>query len=105
MDYFTYIKKAYPYLKDAHINKLINRAKEILINLLYKSKLEVSDRQKEVAYKRYEMWILDCIEEMISKLGYSNAISYSENGVHITFDKSGLSKGLRDEIVPIIWGN
>lgn len=105
MDYFTYIKEAYPHLRDKHIKILESRAKEILINLLYKNKLEVSDEQKKKAFKRYEMWILSCMEELISKSGMTNAISYSENGVSITFDSSGISQSLRNEIVPIIWGN
>lgn len=104
MDTFCYLKQQYPHLNDLHILKIDKRSKEILINLLYKNKLEVSDEQKEKAYKKYEMWLIDCAEEMVSKMGISNAISYSENGISITFDSSGISKGLKDEIVPIIWG-
>lgn len=105
MDTFCYLKQQYPHLSDLHILKIEKRSKEILINLLYKNKLEVSDEQKEKAYKRHEMWLIDCAEEMVSRLGISNAISYSENGVSISFDSSGISKALRDEIVPIIRGS
>lgn len=105
MDTFCYLKQQYPHLSDLHILKIEKRSKELLINLLYKNKFEVSDAQKEKAYKKYAMWLIDCADEMVSRLGISNAISYSENGVSITFDSSVISKGLRDEIVPIIWGN
>lgn len=45
-------------------------------------------------------WIYDCMREISDKSGYSSMTHYSENGISITWDKSGVSKGLLDRVTP-----
>ena len=41
------------------------------------------------------------MQEMIERSGATSAISYSENGISISWNQAQLSQALRDEIVPI----
>lgn len=80
MDFHSEIKRNYEYLKDHEIDRLINKAKSILINQLYPADLSVDYLTYDVPV-RFHMWILDCVDEMISTSGFSHFTSYSENGV------------------------
>lgn len=100
MDYFCKLKQRYPHICDNDLEDIIGEAKELLLSLLYKSKPVINDKQREFAFKRHEYWLLRCMKEIIARNGIENAVSYSENGISITFDRSQLSKSLIDEIVP-----
>lgn len=101
MNYTSYFKELYPHLSEIHIEMLEKRSKEFLVHLLYPSILKVSNEQKESAYEAYEMWILDCMECLIERTGMNSAISYSENGLSITFSEDMVSSTLKNLVVPI----
>lgn len=101
MDYNCRLRERYPHLSGNDIEDIVGQAKEILINLLYKTHSKVTPEQKNQAYSRYEYWLYRCMKELVQRNGMENAISYTENGLSITFDSSHLSKSLINEILPI----
>ena len=92
-----YFKDKYDYMKSTDIELLYDIACDIYINYKYPFNdiCEISDKD----LKKHPTWFLRCIQEMIDKEGLSNVIGYSENGVSMTFDRTGLSQSLVDEIV------
>lgn len=102
MDYYSYFKRKYPYINDEDLEILEFQAKEILIHLLFKSSKRATREQREYAYDEYAMWILRCMQEIVERQGMTSALSYSENGISITFSREQISKALLDEIVPFV---
>lgn len=95
-----YFKNKYSYMEETDIALLYDIASDIYINLRFPFDLdtvEVSD--SELA--KHKTWLLRCMQEMIDKEGISNLVGYSENGVSLKFDKTGLSQSLIDEIVGV----
>lgn len=92
-----HFKNKYGYMASDDIDLLYDIACDIYINEKYpfSDKTQVSQKDLE----KHPTWFLRCMQEMIDKEGISNVIGYSENGVSITFDKTGLSQSLLDEIV------
>lgn len=94
-----YFKKKYGYMQTDDIDLMYDEAVDIFMNLKYPFEYEVTDETIELEARKHPTWFLRCIQEMIDKTGISNMIGYSENGVSIKFDKTGLSQALIDEIV------
>lgn len=92
-----YFKSKYEYMKSPELELLYDMACDIYINSKYPfgNVCEVSN--KDLA--KHPTWFLRCMQEIIDKEGISNVIGYSENGVTVTFDKTGLSNSLLDEII------
>lgn len=93
----TYFAEKYTYMKTSEIKLLYNMACDIYINTKYPFSDVCEVTEKDL--KKHPTWFLRCIQEMIDKEGISNVIGYSENGVSMTFDKTGLSQSLLDEII------
>lgn len=93
----TYFSNKYDYMETSDIELLFDIACDMYINYRYPfgDEYEVSEKD----FRKHPTWFLRCMQEMIDKEGISNVIGYSENGVSITFDKTGLSQSLIDEIV------
>ena len=102
VNYFEKLKKQYPHLQDDIIQDVIDSAKEILIHLLFPSKLIPSSSQEELAYKSHQYWILRASKDLISRNGLENVLSYKENGLSITFSQDQLSEQLIKEITPVM---
>lgn len=102
MDYYSYFKELYPHIKDVHLDRMERSAKEILVNLLFPSTLRHTEKQKELAYETHKMWICDCMQCFIDRNGMGSAISYSENGISVTFSQDTLSKTLIDLVKPVV---
>ena len=100
MDYATYFSTKYTYISSADLTLLENRAKEILVHLLFPAKKVITQSDKDYAYSEYEYWIASCIQEMIERMGITSVVAYSENGISIRFSASQLSSELRNEVVP-----
>lgn len=45
-------------------------------------------------------WVYECMGEIVEKNGCSSMTSYSENGLSISWDGSGVSKGLINRLTP-----
>lgn len=104
MDYQGYFNKKYPHIEDYDLKILEESSKEILCHLLFKSSKRITVEDKEYAYEEYKFWILRCMQEMIERMGCTSAISYSENGISISFSQEQLSSALVNEIVPFVRG-
>lgn len=97
MDYVGAVKNKYSYLSNSEIELYINRAKSILVEQLYPADISVS-YDTYVVPPRFDMWILDCIDELIERDGISSLTAYRENGVSYNWGKSGISNGLLERI-------
>lgn len=97
MDYRSAVKTKYSYLSNSEIELYINRAKSILVEQLYPADISVS-YDTYVVPPRFDMWILDCIDELIERDGISSLTAYRENGVSYNWGKSGISNGLLERI-------
>ena len=94
---YTYFKNKYSYMEDNDIYLLYDIACDMYINYRYPFGDVYEINNKDL--QKHPTWFLRCMQEMIDKEGISNVIVYSENGVSMTFDKTGLSQSLIDEIV------
>ena len=95
----TYFSNKYDYMSTADIELLFDIASDIYIQLRYPFSKVYSISEDDL--NKHPTWFLRCIQEQIDKDGISNVIGYSENGVSVTFDKTGLSRSLTDEIISV----
>lgn len=95
----TYFHNKYDYMNSDEIGLLYDIACDIYINLRYPFAKVYSVSEQDLL--KHPTWFLRCIQEMIDKEGISNVIGYSENGVSATFDKTGLTQSLIDEITSV----
>jgi len=95
----TYFKKKYEYMEFEDIELLYEMAQDIFLNLKYPFKYDIDDATIELENRKHPTWCLRCMQEMIDRMGISNVVGYSENGVSVKFDKTGISQSLIDEIV------
>mgnify|MGYP003316036816 CR=1 FL=1 len=99
MDIKPIIKQKYSYLEDSEIDLLINKAKAIAIDQLYPTDLSINYLSFEWEKNpRFDMWLVDCVDELIERMGISSVTSYRENGISWTFDRAGVSQALLDRI-------
>ena len=97
MDYVSAVKSKYSYLSDDEAELYINRAKSILVEQLYPADISVS-YDTYVVPPRFDMWILDCVDELIERSGISSVTAYRENGVSYNWGKSGILDGLLQRV-------
>lgn len=101
MDLISTIKQIYPYFETAEIQLYIDRAKAIMIDHMYPSDYSIDYKTYSVL-PRQEMWIVDCVKELIETDGLSSFQSYRENGVSWTRAGTGqISDGLLRRITRI----
>lgn len=93
----AYYQSKYNYMDYEDIELLFDIAIDILVNLKYPFKT-INDKLIKEAQKQHPTWCLRCMQVQIDKSGISNLVGYSENGVSMTFDKSGLPQYLIDEV-------
>ena len=101
MDYQMYFHELYPHINEVVLDRMEKSAKEILVNLLFPSTLEHTQRQKDIAYSTHEMWICDCMQCFIDRNGMNSAVAYSENGLSIKFSQDMLSTTLINLVRPV----
>ena len=98
MDLNGVIKTKYDYFSDDEIELFINKAKAIAIDQLYPSNLSINYSNFDWTNPRFEMWLVDCVEELVERVGMSSVTSYRENGMSWTFDRAGVSQALLDRL-------
>lgn len=98
MDLSEEIKCKYSYLEDSEIDLFLNRAKAIAIDQLYPNDLSINYKNFDWSNPRFEMWLLDCVDELVERVGISSVTSYKENGMSWTFDRAGVSQALLDRL-------
>ena len=98
MDLVKIVKKKYDYMDFDEVRLLLNKAKSIAVEQLYPNDLSVNYLNFDFDNPRFEMWLLDCVDELIERMGISSVISYKENGISWTFDRAGVSQALLDRL-------
>ena len=98
MDLNVEVKNKYDYLEEKEVEMFVNRAKAIAIDQLYPNDLSINYLTFDWTNPRFDMWLLDCVDELIERVGISSAISYRENGMSWTFDRAGVSQALLDRL-------
>lgn len=101
IDFVYLVKKKYDYLSTLEAEMLVNKAKSICVDHLYPSDLTINYINFDWSNHRFDMWILDCIDEIIERMGISSVTAYKENGMSWTFDRAGISQSLLDRLTPI----
>lgn len=91
-------KSKYNYMKDSEIDLFIIRAKAIAIDQLYPNDLSINYLTFDWTNPRFDMWLLDCVDELVERVGISSVTSYKENGMSWTFDRAGVSQALLDRL-------
>ena len=98
MDIAPIIKQKYSYLEDSEVELFINKAKAIAIDQLYPTDLSINYLTFDWSNPRFDMWLVDCVDELIERVGISSVTSYRENGMSWTFDRAGVSQALLDRM-------
>lgn len=98
MDLNVEVKSKYDYLSDKEVERFVNKAKAIAIDQLYPNDLSVNYLTFDWTNPRFEMWLLDCVDELVERVGISSVTSYRENGMSWTFDRAGVSQALLDRL-------
>ena len=98
MDLKVEIKSKYEYLSDREVDLFINKAKAIAIDQLYPNDLSINYLTFDWTNPRFDMWLLDCVDELVERVGISSVTSYKENGMSWTFDRAGVSQALLDRL-------
>ena len=100
MDFETMVKASYPYLSDCDAKRIVNKAKMFYYSLAYPADKSIDEDTLPIKGFRAEQWVLSACDELVERLGFSNAIAYRENGVSWTFDNAHLSDRLVSMIMP-----
>lgn len=98
MDIRVDIKTKYSHLSNGDITLFVNKAKAIAIDQLYPNDLSVNYLSFDWTNPRFDMWLLDCVDELVERVGISSVTSYKENGMSWTFDRAGVSQALLDRL-------
>lgn len=98
MDFKAAVKTKYSYMKDEEIELLVKRAQSICIDKLYPGDMSVNYTTFNWDNPRFEMWILDCVDELVERAGMSSVVAYKENGMSWSFDRAGVSQALLDRL-------
>ena len=98
MDLISEVKSKYDYLENKEVERFVNKAKAIAIDQLYPNDLSVNYLTFDWNNPRFDMWLLDCVDELVERVGISSVTSYRENGMSWTFDRAGVSQALLDRL-------
>ena len=101
MDLVGVIKKKYDYMDFDEVRLLVNKAKSIAIEQLYPNDFSINYSNFKFD-ERLEMWLLDCVDELVERVGISSVTSYKENGMSWTFDRAGVSQALLDRLPRVV---
>lgn len=82
--------------KDETFKKMLKRAKNRYLNLVYPFNREIT----ELPNDRAREWQTSCAIELYNLDGDENLSSYSENGLSETYARAGLSQDLLNELPP-----
>ncbi len=89
---------AYDYITEDDIDIIYGVAEKTYLDKAFPFAPDIT-KVPENRPRAYD-WIYDCMKEISDKAGYSSMTHYSENGISITWDNSGVSKSLLDRITP-----
>lgn len=95
-DVINKFNKLHPYLEIEDVEVIYYKAESIYLSLAfpYCHDLAKVPENRSDAYRL----ILLCMEEILERAGCSSAVSYSENGLSISFGSDGISAFLQNLI-------
>lgn len=82
--------------KDSIFKIKLEDAKFEYLRLVYPYNPEI----EELPNDRAKNWQTKCAIELYNNMGNENVISYAENGLSETYEKSGISQDLLNELPP-----
>ena len=91
-------KTKYDYLSAKEIDTIYDVAMTTYLDLAFP--FEQTITEVPASRPRAYTWIYDCMAEILERSGCSSMSSYSENGLSITWDNTGISKGLLTRVTP-----
>ena len=90
----------YDYLGCTEIEQIYATALNTYLDLAFPLQHDVVN--VPVNRPRAWQWIYDCMVEILERSGCSSMTAYSENGLSISWDNTGLSNSLRGRIIPMV---
>lgn len=97
----SYFKSEYKTLSNIKLEILYDQVYETMRNLRYPFNNEIIEIPKEYM-QAHKTWIFRVMEDILERNGIpKGVVAYSENGVSIQFEKSGIPKDLLNEIIPL----
>ena len=84
--------------RDEVFKSKLDDAEIVALNTLYPYDFE--QKQLDIANKRLANWQTRCAIELYGKIGNSNVLSYSENGLSVTYLTGLISNSLMNELGP-----
>lgn len=94
----TMFRRKYPHINPMDVENIFQRAQKAYLDLTFPFQQTICCVPAN--RPRAWSWIYDCMEEITQREGASGVLSYSENGLSMTWDDSQISLGLRSRIVP-----
>lgn len=88
----------YSYMKEEEVELFLTKAKAIAIDQLYPNDLSINYLNFDWSNPRLDMWLLDCVDELVERVGISSVTAYRENGMSWSFDRAGVSQALLDRL-------
>lgn len=98
VDVLDTLTTKYSYMDEEEVELLLTKAKAIAIDQLYPNDLSINYLTFDWTNPRFDMWLLDCVDELVERMGISSVTSYRENGMSWTFDRAGVSQALLDRL-------
>ena len=98
LEVLSRFKNKYDYLSSTEIDALYDVAKTTYLDLAFPFEQDITDVPSD--RPRAYTWIYDCMGEILERSGCSSMTSYSENGLSISWDRTGVSNGLLSRVTP-----
>lgn len=91
-------KQKFDYFTADEVNNLFDVAVKTYLDNAFPFHPEMIAIPKD--HPRAWAWVYECMGEIVERNGCSSMTSYSENGLSISWDSSGVSKTLLNRIMP-----
>lgn len=101
MDILSEIQYKYPHFSEEESERIINRAKALVIDRLYPADLSIDYETWDMS-PRATMWVYEAAIELVRVAGFENLVAYKENGISFEWEKAGLSQDFINRIPRIV---
>lgn len=98
VDVLDVLTTKYSYMNEEDVELFLIKAKAIAVEQLYPNDLSINYLTFDWTNPRFDIWLMDCVDELIERVGLSSVTSYRENGMSWTFDRAGVSQALLDRL-------
>lgn len=98
VDVLDTLTTKYSYMDEEEVELFLNKAKSLAIEQLYPNDLSINYLTFDWTNPRFDLWLIDCVDELVERVGMSSVTSYRENGMGWTFDRAGVSQALLDRL-------